>query len=416
MHRNLVPLFSLAAGLILTALLAWLAIGTYRSAIPIAEGNLRGLALSLASAVESVADRDPSFASLNAFHSRDIAYFSLIDRNGIQVFHSNPDLIGSRVADRRFEPVFRQLGFAEERIRLGTGEEVFEYNAPVHLPNRLLALRLSLHPWRAEEVVRQARLGMVMLFALLGLAWVMGGLIYRFARREEIHRREMAHRERLAQLGEMGAVLAHEVRNPLAGIKGYAQLLNEQLNHDEIGEFASMIVTEAVRLEELVNNLLVYARQEPEQRTLIDLGELVDYVLSLVAPEARLRDIILLPQLTPGLQVSGDRDRLEQLLLNLAVNGLQAMNVEGTLTIATAARNGTVEITVTDTGPGIPAADRQRIFEPFFTTKARGSGLGLAICRKIVEAHCGTIAVEAGSDRGSVFRVTLPASHGRKQP
>jgi two-component system sensor histidine kinase HydH len=407
MRGNIVSLIALAAGVILSALLGWFAVGNYRSAQPIAEGNLRGLALSLTSAMESVAARDPSLASLAAFRARDIAYIAIIDRKGTITFHSNADLIGARVTDQRFVAVLGGRGLTENRIRLGTGEEVYEYHAPLHLPGRTLALRLALHPWRADAVIHRARIGMTVLFSLLAAAWIMGVLLYRHARRAQEHRLEMARRERLAQLGEMGAVLAHEVRNPLSGIKGYAQLLMEQSGDGESQEFATLIVTEAMRLESLVSDLLTYARPEPDPDGPLQINAVIDHVLALVRPEAQAAGVAITASLAPGLAVRGHEARLEQLLLNLIKNGIQAMPEGGELAVISRREGKTAEISVADQGNGIPPHDRERIFTPFFTTKARGSGLGLPVCRKIAEAHGGTISVVDNAG-GAVFRVTLP--------
>lgn len=408
MRGTIVSLIALAAGVILSLLLGWFAVGNYRSARPIAEGNLRGLALSLTSALESIAARDSSLTSLAAFRARDIAYVSVIDRNGTIVFHSNADLIGSRVTDQRYETVLGGRGLAENRIRLGTGEEVYEYHSPLHLPGRTLALRLALHPWRADAVIHRARVGMVVLFSLLTAAWTMGVLLYRHARQAQEHRLEMIRRERLAQLGEMGAVLAHEVRNPLSGIKGYAQLLMERSNDDGNREFSALIVTEAIRLESLVSDLLAYARSEPGPEGPLQVNAVIGHVLALVGPEARAAGVTIAASLAEGLATRGNEARLEQLILNLAKNGIQAMPDGGKLAVVSRREGKTVEISVADHGHGIAPHDRERIFTPFFTTKARGSGLGLAVCRKIAEAHGGSISVADNPGGGSVFRVTLP--------
>ncbi len=286
MHSKAVKIGSFVGGVVLSLLLVVFAVGNYRGAIPIAEGELRGLALSLSAAIESLAGRDPSFSALSTFHARDIAYFSLIDSNGVQRFHSNPALIGTRVEDRRYAGIFSNAGIGEAKVRLGTGEEVYEFNSPLHLPGQTLALRLALHSYRADAVVRRARIGMVVLFSLLVAAWGMGGLLYRYARREERHRQEMARRERLAHLGEMEAVIAHEVRNPLSGIKGYAQLLQEQLGDEEARSFAGLIVDESIRLESLVDDLLVYSWQEPREQAVLDVAGVLARCRSVVASDA----------------------------------------------------------------------------------------------------------------------------------
>jgi len=414
MYGSVQRISSFFGGLALSLVLVAFAVDNYRSSIPIAEGQLRGLALSLSAAIEAMAARDPSLAAVSTFRGRDIAYFSIIDSDGVQRFHSNPSLIGTRVGDDRYRGIFRNAGMVEAKVRLGTGEEVYEFNSPLHLPGRTLALRLALHAYRAEAVVRRARIGMAVLMSLLLVAWIMGGLLHRYSRREERHREEMARRERLAQLGEMGAVIAHEVRNPLSGIKGYAQLLQERLTDQEAKGFASLIVAESVRLEGLVNDLLLYSRQEPRETTLLDLTDIVARCRTIVAPDGERSGVEIDQRFDSPLIVRGNGEQLQQLFLNLMVNGIQAMAGGGRLTV-TGRRGGKgVEVVIADTGPGIPPEERERIFDPFYTTRARGSGLGLAICKKIAEEAGGTIAVTSEPGRGATFTVTLPLAREQR--
>jgi len=403
------PRLLLVMGIILTGALSWFAVGNYQGARPIAEQNLKGVALSLAGAVESLAERDPSLESLAAFRAADIAYYTLIDQDGIQVFHSNEALIGTPVADRRFEGVFAGSGLIESRQRLQTGEEVFEINTPFHLQGRTLALRLVLHTYRADFVVRRARIGLMIVATLLLTTWIMGAFLYRSARREERHREEMARRERMAQLGELGAVLAHEIRNPLAGIKGYAQLLQEQSRGTPSEVGLEMVVTETLRLEELVNTLMAYCRQEATLHEMVDLTELLGYCCRLIRPEAEACGVTLHEILPEGITLNGSRNALEQVMLNILKNALQAMPEGGDIRVEARQSCALAVVTIADTGPGIPPEERERIFEPFHTTRPRGTGLGLAVCRKIVEEHGGTISADSEPGHGARFTMTLPA-------
>lgn len=402
------PRLLLAAGIILTGALSWFAVSNYQGARPFAEQNLKGMALSLAEAMESLVGRDPSLESLTSFRSADIAYYALIDRQGVQLFHTNEALIGTLAGDRRFHEVFAGGGLTETRQRLGTGEEVFEINIPFHRQGQTLALRMALHTYRADSVVRRARIGLVAGGGLLLTAWIMGLLLYRAARREERHRDEMARRERMAQLGEMGAVLAHEIRNPLAGIKGYAQLLQEQVQEGAYGAYLEMIVTETLRLEELVSALMSYSRQEQAPPEPVDLSALLGHCLALIQPEADACGATLLVTIPEGIVVDGNRNSLEQVILNVLNNAIQAMPDGGNLVVEAHLSAKTVVMTVVDTGPGIPYEDRERIFEPFHTTKPRGTGLGLAVCRKIIEEHGGTVSVGGEPGIGATFTITLP--------
>ena len=404
------PRLLLAAGIILTGALLWFAIGNYQGARPIAEQNLKGVALSLAEAVETLAERDPSLGSLSLFRSADIAYYALIDRDGVLLFHRNEALIGTPVADRRFAQVFAGSGLTESRQKLLTGEEVFEINTPFHLRGRTLALRMALHTYRADSVVRRARIGLTIMATLLLAAWIMGLFLFRAARREGLHREEMGRRERMAQLGELGAVLAHEIRNPLAGIKGYAQLLQEQTRGSSTQAGLGMIVAETLRLEELVNTLMTYCRREEPSEETVDLTELLSYCGRLIRPEAEGCGVTLKETIPEGITISGSRNALEQVVLNIFKNALQAMPDGGELRVEARRTLALIVVTIADSGPGILPEERERIFEPFHTTRPRGTGLGLAVCRKIVAEHGGTVLAGGEPGHGALFTVTLPAA------
>lgn len=398
---------TLIIGIFVTCSLLWFAVYDYRQAVPIAEENLRGTALSLASAIENLATHDPTLAALADFRPGDIAFFALVDRRGIYRFHSNPDLVGTsmnRAPSREMQPPAR----SEERVALGTGELAYQVVAPVNLPRETLSLHLTLHTYRADAVVRRAKLNMTVLLGLVVAGWILSLGLYRYARREELHQVALARKESLAKLGEMGAVLAHEIRNPLAGIKGFAQVIAGKPQEPRNSVFAKSIVTEAVRLENLVSELLAYASSDALSRTPLDLSELLDHTVSLLAPEAAALKVAVAKKSPASLPLTGNRDRLEQVLLNLGRNALQAMPSGGVLELAAAPAGKDAVVTVKDSGHGISAQDLPMVFEPFFTTKARGTGLGLALCKKIVEEHGGGISLESRLGRGTTVTVTLP--------
>lgn len=397
----------LLAGLLFSLLLGGFGVSNYRSARPIAEGMLRGLALTLVSTIEALANQDASFSLLRRVNSPDIAFCSVCDEAGIQVFHTNPDLIGSPIEPHFAVPDFTGHGFHERRITLGTGEKAFEFLAPAHVDGRLFVVRLVLHTYQADAVVRRSRAGLAALGALLAAGWVMGAFLYAHARRAARHRQEMAEQRHLAQLGTLSAVLAHEVRNPLSGIKGYAQLLEETLDREQERDFAHEVVTEAVRLEGLVNDLLVYAQPSAVRVESVDLGEAVEHVFVLVGRQAAAGDVRLVRAPDGWPRVRADADRLRQILLNLLLNAIQATPPGGLVTVAARRRGKRVEVVIKDSGRGIAPEDLPRIFEPFFTRRARGTGLGLALCKKFVEEMGGRIEVASAPGQGSVFTLVL---------
>jgi len=395
-------------GIILSLFLLWFALYNYREAGPIAEENLRGLALSITAAIENLAVHDPSLADLARYHPNNVAYFALIDRNGVYRFHSNPDLIGTPAANQAEMSEFPKLSPPEARVALGTGEQAFQFTSPIYLPHETFALRLTLHTYRADTVIRRAKLNTTILLGMLAIGWLLIAALIRYARREELFLKEMARRESLARLGEMGAMLAHEIRNPLAGIKGFAQVVAKRPTEPRNSGFAQNIVTEAIRLENLVTELLAYASGDAQTSTELDLAELIRHTVSLITLEANEHGVEILSELPAALQIHGNRDRLEQVILNLGKNALQAMPEGGVLRMNADISGSNAIISVKDSGHGIAEQDLPKIFEPFFTTKARGTGLGLALCRKFVEEHHGKIELLSAANQGTEVTVTLP--------
>lgn len=398
----------LVSGLLMTALLLWFAFANCRSATPVSHCYLRGMALSLGQAIESVASRDPSLRLLADFKSKDIAYFSVIDRDGVIRFHSNPDLIGEQVEDTRYTPVFTRQVLTEDRVVLGTGETVFESQQQLHLGTEPLVLRLALHPWQADQIIQRARTGGGTILALLVAAWGLGLWTLRLQRRDQQRSEELARHEQLAQLGRFGAVLAHEVRTPLAGIKGYAQLLGERVSDTRQQRYANRIVAESERLETLVSDLLTCARQDVLLAGVTRVDEAVQDAWEQLAAGASVKGITFEAIGTVGCPVACPPDRLRQVLLNLFNNALQAMPEGGRLQVVLSSDQSTATLVVADSGAGFAEQDLRRIFDPFFTTRASGSGLGLAVCRKIVEGYGGSIAAANNSFGGAEITVRLP--------
>jgi len=250
--------------------------------------------------------------------------------------------------------------------------------------------------------------------ASLALVLVAVGL-WRFSAREERMKERLERDRRLASLGEMAAVLAHEIRNPLTAMKGHAQLLAERLAPDSPEKRkAGRVVREAVRLEELTADLLSFIRSGEIERQEADPAAVLRAAAKDVGDVDGDRialDLGAAPARWPL-----DARLLRQALTNLLRNALQATGdgADGELPEATVAldpeRGGTLVFTVRDHGDGVPEGERERIFEPFFTTRTRGTGLGLAVARRIVELHGGTITVIDHPERGALFRVRIPRS------
>lgn len=224
---------------------------------------------------------------------------------------------------------------------------------------------------------------------------------------------EVQRKEKLAALGGLAAGIAHEIRNPLSSVKGLATYFKNKLASDpEAKEAAEVMVSEADRLNRVINELLEFARPSQIHPVDTDLNTVIEHSIRLIKPDLETRDISLDLHLDPDLpKVYLDADRFIQCLLNLYLNSIQAMDRAGSLTVTTRrAYAGGVEIEVRDSGPGIPPEDVQHIFDPYFTTKTSGTGLGLAIVHKIVENHQGRITVHSDPGEGAGFVIWLPTS------
>jgi len=226
---------------------------------------------------------------------------------------------------------------------------------------------------------------------------------------------KVRHSEKLAAIGELAAGVAHEIRNPLSSIKGFARFLAHSLS-DRIQEkeYAEIMVKEVDRINRVVNDLLTFARPMEPEPTPTDVLELAEHTMRLVETDARSRDIKIRSKINPDLKrFLLDANQITQALLNLMLNALQEVDNGGAIDVgADVNESGTrLNIWVEDNGPGIPRDKKKKIFDPFFTTREKGTGLGLSIVHKIVENHRGEIRVESplpGKTGGSRFIITLP--------
>ena len=225
---------------------------------------------------------------------------------------------------------------------------------------------------------------------------------------ERLHAR-LREAERLATAGELAAGMAHEIRNPLAAIVNATALLTDEsgLTPDERASTLTAIRTEARRLNRILSDFLHFARPQVARRAPGDIREVVQHVGALIrddhsrAPRVDVR-VAVDPAVPP---FAFDRDQLTQVLWNVALNGVEAMNGRGRLSLEVARRNGDVALAVSDTGPGIPRERLPRVFEPFYSGKPNGSGLGLTIAERIVAAHGGRIEIDSAPGGGT--RVTM---------
>lgn len=223
----------------------------------------------------------------------------------------------------------------------------------------------------------------------------------------EESRQELARTESLRQLGQLAAVVAHEVKNPLASIGGVLQVLRSRATaHTADQEILGKVLDRLTELDRLVDELLRFARPREPVRTTVSLRTFLQEVVGLFSQDPASRGIEV-DMRVEDVPVWVDRGIMQRVVLNLLLNGAQAMGGTGQITVHGHASVQGVEIVVCDNGPGIPPDLRERVFEPFYTTKVRGTGLGLAVARQAVEAHRGTIEVAAGPRGGAQFIIRL---------
>jgi hypothetical protein len=231
--------------------------------------------------------------------------------------------------------------------------------------------------------------------------------------REELqrsHHTQMSRAEHLATLGELAAGLAHEIRNPLAGIAGVIEILGRDLpSASPTREVWGEVKQEMEHIQNILNDLLNYARPKPPQFAAADLCGTVRHAVHLARQHVLSRPVQIELQ-CPGTlpPMEHDAAQIEQMLLNLLLNAIQAIPEQGRVDVAVAGCGEGASITVRDNGRGIPAAQLASIFRPFFTTKGQGTGLGLSLAKRIVEVHEGKIEVTSTVQQGTEFVIHLP--------
>ena len=218
--------------------------------------------------------------------------------------------------------------------------------------------------------------------------------------------------ERLATLGKMATTVAHEVRNPLGGIRGAAQLLESEGNFGANGQdYINVILKEVDRLNRVIEQLLTFGKSKAVNFELHDLKSLIFEALKVCEPELEQHQIEVKQSYERSLpEIKVNPEAIEQILLNLFRNSIESIENNGTLTIKVAfdLEQTAIKLRIEDTGRGINPEIAHKLFDPFYTTKPKGTGLGLAISRQIIEDHNGTIEVDVTSPKGTAFLITMP--------
>ena len=349
----------------------------------------------------------------------DIEHVALVDNDLKVLADTDPQRINRRLDDPLLKEMKSNQGLGRKIVEQPDGSRRFDVVKAVTVngsPLGFLEIGLSL---KSTEAAWQRSLRAMAVFGL-GILAVgilgMGAIFYNqrgHLQKVRALEQEINRKERLSELGNMAATVAHEIRNPLNSVSMGLQRLKAEFtptgDAEEYAHFLKLMQDEVRRLNTIVEQFLSLARPLKLNQEQIPVGEFLGEITTLMAADAHTSKVDIELKVAPNLPLlRADRNYFKQLLLNLVLNGVQAMPAGGRLSMAAIAEQEFLRLDIIDQGIGIEAENLSKIFQPYFTTKANGSGLGLAIARRIAEAHGGKIAVESRPGQGSCFRVLLP--------
>lgn len=348
---------------------------------------------------DSPFSRQVRAARLELDRSKNVTARAVLDRRCIHV----PDVTREKTVDRDFTDSFDITSFA---------------SAPLIAKGKVVGVILVDNPFSRKAITRD-NLRYLQLFTNQAGMAIENSMLYNRIEDTDRHLQEARERllqgEKLAMLGEMAASIAHELKNPLVSIGGFARRLEKKMASGSTEwKYADIITREVERLEQMLTDILIFSRKKVVSAAKCDVAEIVEEALAIL-PDDVQKGLITIHKDMPAekLLVKGDSKQLKQVFINLIANSLQAMPRGGRLGISleksTLDNAPAISIRIVDTGGGIPLETLNRIFDPFFTTKDHGTGLGLPIVQAIVTNHGGKLAINNQPGVGVEFTVTLPA-------
>lgn len=332
-----------------------------------------------------------------------IAFLALYSESGEVVLHSNPNLIGKRFEE--ITKIFDKENPYYHKLMLKTGEEVFVSDTKISISDKPYILRVALHIYPAESLLRITKTHLVFIIAAAMLILITGAAAMFVIGKIEKMQLKMKELENLSILAK---ILAHEIRNPLGSIKGFSQYLIKKISEPSLRDYIDIIIKEALRLERLSDELSHFSSPYSINLSRINLRELFEET---VLPFKSLSDIKIYLEVQ-DISITSDRDKLKQILTNLIQNSVDAL-AEATdkkIFITVKKIDGKIKIEITDTGIGMDEDTIIRAKEPFFTTKTKGTGLGLAIVIRLCEILKVEFNMKSRKDKGTTVWLIIPES------
>jgi len=292
--------------------------------------------------------------------------------------------------------------------------DIKNQSAWVEYPFELLPWSMAIKVKESNEVA----ISYFQIFLIGGIVFTTLNLLFFLKQNLRLRRKakrelERSEKEKLQLIGTLAASTAHEIRNPLTGIKGLIQLLSEKHSNEEDQFYFSVIDKEIQRINQIVNEFLILGKPTEQKLKSIDLIKVIEEIKPIIESEAQIYNVTCTCEVfAESLYVKGISDQVKQILFNITKNALEAMQSGGHLTVKIEDIGHSAVITVKDTGVGIEKEDLERIFEPFHTTKHDGTGLGLVICQKIVESFGGKISITSKINEGTTVKIILPKANG----
>lgn len=383
----------------------------YESARRLSDQSLENTALGLASAAEFALRHEGNSTAediTDIFSDRVVAYALIADEKGNILFHTNPRRTGNILSPAERGSLGVSQKASGRRIILGTGIPAYEFDYPLHLADGTIQwLRLILHTSPADRILSDARRMWWVGLSVMLLLWIVGILFERVLTRSLKLRAEIERRQQLVTIGQMTSLLAHEIRNALASIKGYAQLVDEKLDSGDPKKSVMAFVLQGTkRIEFLVQELLQFSRDETFRIEKVSLVPLLQD--SVEAAISGWRGSWKMNEASYAI-VNADGEKLRRVFINGIRNAVEAMGSEGSLLVSVHQAGKWIKVEIEDSGPGIAEAQKSLLFTPFHTTKTDGTGLGLAYSKKVIEGMKGKIMLDNRQGaRGAVLTVFIP--------